>query len=71
MLPGFPKTVIRRKVKTGHYLLIRDDDHRVEVMRGAHGWFIRGSGQGVPSLRSAIVDLKHGYTAHDQLARRK
>jgi hypothetical protein len=67
MLAGFPKSVTTVKLSRRRYRLTRDDGYTVEIERAVRGWRIVGTGRTAPTLRSEIYDLRHGYTAHDQL----
>ena len=68
MLPGFPKQVTRTKLSRGYYRLTRDDGYSVVVKRGVDGWWFGNTGRKVKSLGVAEFDVKHGYTAYDQLS---
>ena len=67
MLPGFPKSVRKEKVRRGHYRLTRDDGFTVEVKRGVGGWWFGNTGRKLKSLGVAEYDMRNGYTAHDQV----
>lgn len=67
MLPGFPKNVIKEKVRRGHYRLKRDDGFTVEVKHGVGGWWFGNTGRKVKSLSIAEYDMRNGYTSRDQV----